>query len=85
MRDRKSIWSEKLIFDQIDTQAVVGFLNWFETIRNNTASTRNQCFSVIHAVILHVRICAGAPGNRCPYRDQRFNRTVRYEWLSQYY
>lgn len=49
LRDQKGIPPEKLTFAQIDTQAVIGFLNWLETTRHNTASTRNQRLSAIHA------------------------------------
>lgn len=49
LRDHKAIPPEKLTFAQIDTQTVTGFLNWLEDTRHNTASTRNQRLSAIHA------------------------------------
>lgn len=49
LRDQEGIPPEKLTFDQIDTQTVTGFLNWLENTRHNTASTRNQRLSALHA------------------------------------
>ena len=41
-RDERSIPPGKLTLDRIDAAAVTGFLNWLETERHNSISTRNQ-------------------------------------------
>ena len=41
-RDQRSIPPEKLTLGQIDAPAITGFLDWLETSRGNSTSTRNQ-------------------------------------------
>ncbi len=41
-RDQKTILPEKLILSCIDVEMITGFLNWLESSRQNSASTRNQ-------------------------------------------
>ena len=46
-RDGKSIPPEKLTLDYIDAAAITEFLNWLETSRHNSISTRNQRLAAI--------------------------------------
>src|SRR5882757_3997073 len=46
-RDGKSIPPEKLTLDYIDDAAITEFLNWLETSRHNSTSTRNQRLAAI--------------------------------------
>ena len=46
-RDERSIPPDKLTLDYIDPAAITGFLNWLETSRNNSISTRNQRLAAI--------------------------------------
>jgi len=46
-RDERSIPPGKLTLDRIDAAAVTGFLNWLETQRHNSISTRNQRLAAI--------------------------------------
>ena len=45
--DDRSIPPEKLTLDHIDAAAITGFLNWLETSRHNSISTRNQRLAAI--------------------------------------
>jgi len=45
--DGKTIPPEKLTLDYIDAAAITDFLNWLETSRHNTISTRNQRLAAI--------------------------------------
>src|SRR5205814_8576205 len=46
-RDDRSIPPEQLPLDCIDAAAIIGFLNWLETSRHNSVSTRNQRLAAI--------------------------------------
>ena len=46
-RDDQAIPTEKLTLDRIDATAIIGFLNWLEADRRNSASTRNQRLAAI--------------------------------------
>jgi site-specific recombinase XerD len=46
-RDDGSIPPEKLTLDCIDATAIAGFLDWLETSRHNSISTRNQRLAAI--------------------------------------
>ena len=46
-RDERSIPPEKLTLDHIDAAAITGFLDWLETSRHNSVSTRNQRLAAI--------------------------------------
>jgi integrase/recombinase XerD len=46
-RDDRSIPPEKLTLDRIDASAITGFLNWLQTSRHNSTSTRNQRLAAI--------------------------------------
>jgi site-specific recombinase XerD len=46
-RDDKSIPPEKLALDLIDADAITDFLNWLQTSRHNSVSTRNQRLAAI--------------------------------------
>ena len=46
-RDERSIPPEKLTLDYIDDAAITEFLNWLETSRHNSISTRNQRLAAI--------------------------------------
>jgi site-specific recombinase XerD len=46
-RDVRSIPPAKLTLDRIDAAAIAGFLNWLETDRHNSISTRNQRLAAI--------------------------------------
>ena len=45
--DVRSIPPDKLTLDRIDDDAIAGFLNWLETERRNSISTRNQRLAAI--------------------------------------
>jgi integrase/recombinase XerD len=47
LRDERSIPPDRLTLDRIDTDAVTAFLNWLETARHNSISTRNQRLAAI--------------------------------------
>ncbi|NWK97352.1 integrase [Sphingobium lactosutens] len=47
MRDQKAIPPEKLVLHCIDVEAITGFLNWLESGRHNSISTRNQRLAAI--------------------------------------
>jgi integrase/recombinase XerD len=46
-RDVRSIPPEKLTLDCIDAVAISGFLDWLETSRHNSVSTRNQRLAAV--------------------------------------
>lgn len=46
-RDERSIPPEKLTLDCVDDAAITAFLNWLETARHNSISTRNQRLAAI--------------------------------------
>jgi integrase/recombinase XerD len=46
-RDERSIPPEKLTLDCVDDAAIAGFLDWLETARHNSISTRNQRLAAI--------------------------------------
>jgi integrase/recombinase XerD len=46
-RDERQVPPGKLTLDRIDAAAVTGFLNWLETERHNSISTRNQRLAAI--------------------------------------
>jgi len=46
-RDERPVPPGKLTLDRIDAAAVTGFLNWLETQRHNSISTRNQQLAAI--------------------------------------
>lgn len=46
-RDDRAIPPERLTLDHIDAAAITGFLNWLETNRHNSLSTRNQRLAAI--------------------------------------
>src|SRR5437762_8054617 len=46
-RDDRAIPPDKLTLERIDTAAITGFLNWLETSRHNSTSTRNQRLAAV--------------------------------------
>ena len=46
-RDGRSIPPGKLTLDHIDAAAITGFLDWLQTSRHNSISTRNQRLAAI--------------------------------------
>lgn len=46
-RDQKTIPPEKLTLSCIDVEMITGFLNWLESSRQNSVSTRNQRLAAI--------------------------------------
>jgi integrase/recombinase XerD len=46
-RDDRSIPPERLTLDRIDAAAITGFLDWLETGRHNSVSTRNQRLAAV--------------------------------------
>ncbi|MDQ1393420.1 MAG: hypothetical protein QOF30_2397 [Acidimicrobiaceae bacterium] len=46
-RDERSIPAGKLTLDLVDAAAIAGFLDWLETSRHNSISTRNQRLAAI--------------------------------------
>lgn len=47
LRDDRAIPPDKLTLDRIDAAAITGFLNWLETSRHNSTSTRNQRLAAV--------------------------------------
>lgn len=47
LRDQKSIAPEKLTLNRIDVEKITEFLNWLESSRQNSVSTRNQRLAAI--------------------------------------
>jgi integrase/recombinase XerD len=47
--DDQAIPPEQLTLDHIDATAITAFLNWLETSRHNSASTRNQRLAAINS------------------------------------
>lgn len=47
LRDQKMLPPEKLTLNHIDVGTITGFLNWLESNRQNSVSTRNQCLAAI--------------------------------------
>ncbi len=45
--DERSVPPEKLTLDRVDAAAITAFLDWLETGRNNSVSTRNQRLAAI--------------------------------------
>jgi integrase/recombinase XerD len=46
-RDERSVPPDKLTLDRIDAAAITGFLDWLQTSRNNSISTRNQRLAAV--------------------------------------
>ena len=46
-RDERSVSPERLTLELIDAAAIIGFLDWLATSRENSASTRNQRLAAI--------------------------------------
>ena len=46
-RDERSVPPDKLTLDRIDAAAITGFLDWLQTSRNNSVSTRNQRLAAV--------------------------------------
>ncbi|WP_200581080.1 site-specific integrase [Kosakonia sp. S42] len=47
LRDQKAIPTVKLTLNRIDVEMITGFLNWLESSRQNSVSTRNQRLAAI--------------------------------------
>jgi site-specific recombinase XerD len=47
LRDDRGIPPERLALERIDAAVITGFLNWLETERHNSTSTRNQRLAAI--------------------------------------
>lgn len=48
-RDHRSVPPERLTLDSIDAAAITGFLDWLESSRHNSVSTRNQRLAAINS------------------------------------
>jgi integrase/recombinase XerD len=55
-RDERGIAPEKLTLELIDASAIIGFLNWLTTSRQNSASTRNQRLAAIDSFFSWMQI-----------------------------
>ncbi|MBF0577387.1 tyrosine-type recombinase/integrase [Dysgonomonas sp. GY617] len=49
MRDKYNIGAEKIDFKDITQERVIDYLDWLESVRNNSISTRNSRLSSLHA------------------------------------
>lgn len=47
LRDERAVPPGKLTLDHVDVAAITGFLDWLQTSRGNSASTRNQRLAAI--------------------------------------
>lgn len=63
----RSIPPDKLALDVIDTTAITGFLDWLETARGNSTSTRNQRMAAIDSFFTWMQ--AQDPARMASYQD----------------
>jgi site-specific recombinase XerD len=66
-RDERSIPPEKLTLDRVDADAVTGFLEWLQTGRHNSTSTRNQRLAAISSFCTWMQ--AEDPARMACYQD----------------
>lgn len=65
MRDQKAIPPEKLVLDCLNVEAITSFLNWLESSRHNSISTRNQRLVAISSFYTWVQVQEPALMARC--------------------
>jgi len=65
LRDERTLPPERLTLEQIDVEAITGFLDWLEASRHNSISTRNQRPSAISAFYAWLQSQAPAQMARC--------------------
>lgn len=53
--EEKNIFPEKITLSKLDKNLIVDFLNWLETVKNNSVSTRNQRLAAIHSFFRYVQ------------------------------
>ncbi|MEN6313462.1 MAG: site-specific integrase [Clostridiaceae bacterium] len=53
-RDQANIMPEKMTLEYFNDSLIIGFLNWLETDRGNSVSTRNQRLAAIHAFCRYI-------------------------------
>ena len=76
-RDERSTPPEKLTLELIDVAAITGFLDWLQTSRRNTASTRNQRLAAVDSFFTWMQSqdparMAWLPGHpRDPHQEAR--------------
>src|SRR5260370_15472173 len=63
--DVRSIPPDRLTLDHIDAAAITGFLNWLETERHNSISTRNQRLAGLSSVFRWLQQQDPAPMAGC--------------------
>ena len=66
-RDERSIPPGKLTLDYVDVAAITDFLDWLQTNRGNSASTRNQRLAAISSFCAWVQ--AEDPARMASYQD----------------
>ncbi len=66
-RDERSIPPGKLTLDCVDVAAITGFLDWLETSRGNSVSTRNQRLAAISSFCAWMQ--AEDPARMASYQD----------------
>jgi hypothetical protein len=66
-RDERSIPPGKLTLDCVDVAAITGYLNWLETSRGNSVSTRNQRLAAINSFCAWMQ--AEDPARMACYQD----------------
>ena len=66
-RDERSIPPNKLTLDCVDVVTITGFLNWLETGRRNSVSTRNQRLAAISSFCTWMQ--AEDPARMASYQD----------------
>ena len=54
-RDVKNIAPERMSLQKMDADLITGFLDWLESDRGNSISTRNQRLAAIHAFCRHLQ------------------------------
>ncbi len=64
-RDERQLPTQKLTLEQIDRHLVEDFLQWLETCRGCSASTRNNRLTAIHAFYTHLQYEAPHLLERC--------------------
>ena len=55
MGSEKNLRPDQVTFDHINREAVLEFCDWLENVNGNTASTRNQRLTAIHAFFRYVQ------------------------------
>ena len=76
-RDVQQVPPEKLHLADLDRSRVLSFLDWLQTERGNSASTRNQRLAVMHCLLVYLGPNPALDQRVRPRRGGRETLTVR--------